>query len=66
MKPLSPRQHDVAAAISRGLSNKAIAAELGLSLGTIKTHVAETLDRLGVRSRVEVATLIVRGQVRRT
>ena len=45
-------------AIARGLSNKAIAAELFVSRRTVETHVARALRKLGVSSRVQVALLL--------
>jgi DNA-binding NarL/FixJ family response regulator len=48
---LSPRERGVALLIAGGLSNKDIARELGLSLGTVKVHVHAIFQKLGVRSR---------------
>ena len=39
----------------RSLSNRAIAAELLVSVATVKTHVSHILTKLGLSSRVEVA-----------
>jgi DNA-binding NarL/FixJ family response regulator len=39
--------------ICRGLQNKHIAYELGISVTTVKVHVSEVLRKLGVRSRTE-------------
>jgi two-component system, NarL family, nitrate/nitrite response regulator NarL len=50
-KILSPREVQIALLISRGLSNKDIARELGLSLGTIKIHVHNIFRKLGEKSR---------------
>ena len=50
-KVLSPRERAVALLIAGGLSNKEVARELGLSLGTVKAHVHNTFAKLGVRSR---------------
>ncbi len=50
-KVLSPRERAVALLIVGGLSNKDIARELGLSIGTVKVHVHNILQKLGVRSR---------------
>src|SRR6185312_2129959 len=44
-----------ARAIARGRTNQEIAAELVISLSTVKTHVAAIQAKLGVRNRVEVA-----------
>ena len=50
-KVLSPRERAVALLIAGGLSNKDIARELGLSLGTVKNHVHNILQKLGETSR---------------
>jgi DNA-binding NarL/FixJ family response regulator len=50
-KVLSPREQQIALLISRGLSNKDIARELGLSLGTVKIHVHNIFQKLGEKSR---------------
>lgn len=50
-KKLTPRQVDVVRAIARGLSNKVIAYELGLTEGTVKVHVTVILKVLGVTNR---------------
>jgi two-component system, NarL family, nitrate/nitrite response regulator NarL len=50
-KILSPRELEIARLISRGLSNKDIARELGLSLGTVKVHVHNIFVKLGEKSR---------------
>jgi DNA-binding NarL/FixJ family response regulator len=50
-KKLSPREREIALLVARGLSNKEVARELGLSHGTIKSHVHSILQKLGARSR---------------
>jgi DNA-binding NarL/FixJ family response regulator len=50
-KLLSPRERAVALLIAGGLSNKDIARELGLSLGTVKVHVHNILRKLGVKNQ---------------
>jgi two-component system nitrate/nitrite response regulator NarL len=50
-KVLSPREREIALLVARGLSNKEVARELGLSHGTIKSHVHNILQKLGARSR---------------
>ena len=52
---LTPREREVLALIGRGLSNKRIARELGLSEKTVKTHVANVLHKLGAADRTQAA-----------
>jgi DNA-binding NarL/FixJ family response regulator len=52
---LTPRERDVAKLVARGLSNDEIGAELHLSPGTIKTHVAHIAGKLGNVTRVGIA-----------
>lgn len=50
-KLLTPREIEVLNAIGEGLTNKAIARRLGISLHTVKFHVKSIFRKLGVRSR---------------
>jgi DNA-binding NarL/FixJ family response regulator len=52
---LTPRERDVLAMLGIGLSNKDIAAELGLAERTVKVHVGNVLAKLGVPSRTQAA-----------
>jgi two-component system nitrate/nitrite response regulator NarL len=61
-KLLNPRERGVALLIGGELSNKEVARELGLSPGTVKIHVHNIFQKLGVRSRYG---LIVRPGARR-
>jgi len=53
---LTPRQGDILALVLRGLPNKRIAQTLDVSESTVKEHVTGILERLGVRTRVEILT----------
>jgi DNA-binding CsgD family transcriptional regulator len=50
---LTPRELDVLGAIGEGLTNKAIARRLGISLHTVKFHVESLFPKLGARTRTE-------------
>jgi two-component system, NarL family, response regulator LiaR len=57
---LTPREREVVGLIARGLSNKRIALELGISEKTVKTHVSSILGKLGLTDRTQVALYAVR------
>jgi len=52
---LSDREQEVLAAVSRGLSNAAIAGEMFLSEATVKTHLSNILVKTRTQSRVQAA-----------
>ncbi|MFC3493772.1 response regulator [Glycomyces rhizosphaerae] len=54
---LTPREHDVAVAIANGRSNAEIAAELLMSVTTVKSHVSAMLTKLGLDNRTQIALL---------
>jgi DNA-binding NarL/FixJ family response regulator len=59
---LSSREREVALAVGRGLANAEIAAELYMSVATVKAHVSRLLTKLGVDNRVQIALLVQEAQ----
>jgi two-component system nitrate/nitrite response regulator NarL len=59
---LTPREHEILALIAKGHSNKLIARELDLAVGTIKVHVKHILKKLGLKTRVEAAVWAINAQ----
>jgi DNA-binding NarL/FixJ family response regulator len=57
LQPLTAREREVLAAVGDGLSNEEIAAELGMSPATARTHVGRVLGKLGARDRAQLAAL---------
>jgi DNA-binding NarL/FixJ family response regulator len=55
VRPLSSRETEVVRAVARGRTNQEIAAELFISLSTVKSHVSGIQAKLGLRNRVEIA-----------
>jgi DNA-binding NarL/FixJ family response regulator len=56
---LTARERDVIACLARGLSNRAIAEELGMAERTARTHVSNILAKLGLTSRTQAALFAV-------
>jgi DNA-binding NarL/FixJ family response regulator len=56
----SPREQEVLACLTRGLSDRDIAQQLFISVRTVQTHLAHIYARLGVHSRTEAALIAVR------
>lgn len=54
---LTSREQEVCALLERGLSDKAIAAQLVISTKTVEKHVSAVLRKMRVRSRAELAAL---------
>lgn len=54
---LTARERDVLRGVARGLSNRAIADDLGITERTARTHVSNILAKLGLASRTQAALL---------
>jgi DNA-binding NarL/FixJ family response regulator len=55
--PLSPREREILALVAEGLGNKIVAARLGISEHTVKTHVTSIFEKLGAESRAEAVAI---------
>jgi DNA-binding NarL/FixJ family response regulator len=53
--PLTDREEQVLLTVAGGRTNSEIAAELRITLSTVKSHIASLMTKLGVRNRVEIA-----------
>ncbi len=56
---LTARERDVLARVARGLPNRRIAEDLGITERTARTHVSNILAKLGLASRTQAALLAV-------
>jgi len=55
VEPLSERELEILRRLSQGASNKEIADDLVITVGTVKNHVTSILAKLGVRDRTQAA-----------
>jgi len=55
---LTLREQQVAKLVSKGLTNRAIAAELSISENTVETHMTSIMSRWGIRSRYQLVDLL--------
>ena len=60
IETLTARERQIAEAIARGLSNKQIAAEFGISAETVKRHLGSIYGKLALHGRVALAVHVVR------
>lgn len=57
---LSPRQREILASITHGMSNDDIAKQLGISKGSVKTHILLLFQKLGAATRAEAVAIALR------
>jgi two-component system nitrate/nitrite response regulator NarP len=57
LEQLSVRERGIVALVQRGLRNKEVAEELGLTEGTVKVHLHKIFEKLGIQSRTELILL---------
>ena len=55
---LTAREREVALAVGAGRANAEIAAELHMSVATVKAHVSRLLAKLGAENRIQIALLV--------
>ena len=60
IEALSPREIEVLGMMAEGISNKEIAARMGISEHTVKFHVSSLLGKLGAVTRAELVGLAIR------
>ncbi|MFT4226464.1 MAG: helix-turn-helix transcriptional regulator [Micropruina sp.] len=58
---LSPREREIADLVTRGLANRAIAEQLGVSARTVEGHVYRLMGKLGVERRTEIREVFESG-----
>jgi DNA-binding CsgD family transcriptional regulator len=64
--PLTPREREIVMLLGEGLSSRAVAERLTLSVRTVEAHIYRAMARTGVSSRQELATLLNPGVRRQT
>lgn len=62
---LTARERDVLTHVSQGLSNKQVAARLGVSENTVRNHLRNILEKLHLENRVQAAAFALRHQLGR-
>jgi DNA-binding CsgD family transcriptional regulator len=58
---LTPRERDVLRLMTRGFSNREIAADLGVAYTTVRSHVQAVIEKLAARSRLQAIARVSRG-----
>jgi DNA-binding CsgD family transcriptional regulator len=62
-RELTSRELEVLQLVARGLTNKEVACELGISARTVQQHTISIYNKLGCRSRVQVALYAMRAGI---
>ncbi len=58
--PLTSREREVAALVARGCRDREIAAVLGISFSTVRTHINSAMEKKGYGNRAELAAAVTR------
>jgi DNA-binding NarL/FixJ family response regulator len=58
---LTPRELEILGMMAMGLTNREIAERLTISHNTVKSHVGNILEKLGLRNRTEAVSRLLRG-----
>ena len=65
LSALTARELEIVELVKRGMSNKVIAWELKLSENTVRNHLRNIMEKLGLQNRVQVATLAMKADQKR-
>ncbi len=57
VEKLSPREYEVLSLLAKGCLYKTIADQLGIGLGTVRTHQRRIYEKLHVQSRTEATIM---------
>ena len=60
IRPLSPRQQEILISLTRGLTNKEISTQLGISTTSVQTHVLSLYEKIGAANRSEAIAIALR------
>lgn len=61
--PLTPRELAIVKLVGEGKTNKEIASDLHLSIGTVKNHMTQILNKLGLRDRTQLAIYAIKHDI---
>ena len=59
---LSNREREIVDLVAQGLPNKTISTRLNLSENTVRNHLSNIMQKLGMKNRVQVATLALKNE----